>query len=47
MINMDDNYSDFNVGNPSKKNIEYAFMKLLFYINSSLCLDIYANKKRI
>lgn len=38
--------NDFNVGNPTKENIEYAFKNLLFYVNSSACLDIYSNQKK-
>lgn len=33
--------NDFNVGCPSKENIEYAFKNLLFYVNAAICLDIY------
>ena len=38
--------NDLNVGNPTKENIEYAFKNLLFYVNSSACLDIYSNQKK-
>ena len=38
--------NNFNVGNPTKENIEYAFKNLLFYVNSSACLDIYSNQKK-
>jgi len=33
--------NDFNVNNPTKDNIEYAFKNLLFYLFTSLHLDIY------
>lgn len=29
----------FNVGNPTKENIDYAFKNLIFYVNASLQLD--------
>lgn len=35
----------FNVGNPTKENIDYAFKNLIFYINASLQLDIYKEQK--
>ena len=36
---------DFNVGNPTKENIEYAFKNLIFYVTASTQLDIYKEKK--
>ena len=36
---------NFNVGNPTKENIEYAFKNLIFYVTGSTKLDIYKNKK--
>ena len=36
---------DFNVGVPSKENIEFAFKNLLFYVASSKELDIYKEYK--
>lgn len=41
--NLDNN---FNVGNPTKDNIEYAFKNLLFYVNASVCLDVYVEQKK-
>lgn len=35
----------FNVGNPTKENIDYAFKNLIFYVTSSTQLDIYREKK--
>ena len=35
----------FNVANPSKENIEYAFKNLIFYVISSTQLDIYKIQK--
>jgi len=35
----------FNVANPTKENIDYAFKNLVFYINASLQLDIYKEQK--
>lgn len=37
---------DFNVGNPTKENIEHALKNLLFYVNASIQLDVYKDKKR-
>lgn len=37
---------DFNVGVPSRENIEYAFKNLFFYVNGALCLDIYQKQKK-
>ena len=36
---------NFNVGNPTKENIEYAFKNLLFYVTASTKLDIYKEQK--
>ncbi len=35
----------FNVGNPTKENIDYAFKNLMFYVIASTQLDIYEDKK--
>lgn len=35
----------FNVGNPTKENIDYAFKNLIFYATASTQLDIYREKK--
>lgn len=35
----------FNVGNPTRENIDYAFKNLIFYITASTQLDIYQNQK--
>ena len=32
---------NFNVGNPTKENIEYAFKNLIFYVTGATKLDIY------
>jgi len=37
----------FNVANPTKENIEYAFKNLLFYVDASIQLDIYKEKKEL
>lgn len=39
---MDEN---FNVGTPTKENIDYAFKNLIFYVTSSTRLDIYKEQK--
>ena len=31
----------FNVGSPTKENIDYAFKNLVFYVTASTQLDIY------
>ena len=31
----------FNVGNPTKENIDCAFKNLIFYVTSSTLLDLY------
>ena len=36
---------NFNVESPTKKNIDYAFKNLLFYVTSSTQLDIYIKQK--
>ncbi len=36
---------NFNVGNPTKENIDYAFKNLIFYVTASTQLDIYKDKK--
>lgn len=36
---------NFNVGNPTKENIDYAFKNLVFYVNASFQLDIYKDQK--
>lgn len=35
----------FNVGNPTKENIDYAFKNLIFYIAASTQIDIYNEQK--
>lgn len=35
----------FNVGNPTKENIDYAFKNLIFYVTSSTQLNIYKEQK--
>lgn len=37
--------NDFNVGNPTKENIEYAFKNLVYYVQASCLLDVYKAKK--
>ena len=36
---------DFNVNNPTKENIDYAFKNLIFYVTASSLLDLYQNQK--
>lgn len=36
---------EFNVGSPTRKNIDYAFKNLIYYINASKELDIYVEYK--
>ena len=36
---------NFNVGNPTKENIEYAFKNLIFYVTGATKLDIYKGQK--
>lgn len=35
----------FNVGKPTKENIDYAFKNLIFYVSASTQLDIYKEEK--
>ena len=35
----------FNVGSPTKENIDYAFKNLIFYVTASTQLDIYKDHK--
>ncbi len=35
----------FNVGSPTKENIDYAFKNLVFYVTASTQLDIYKDQK--
>ena len=35
----------FNVGSPTKENIDYAFKNLIFYVTASTQLDIYKDQK--
>ena len=37
--------NNFNVGNPTKENIDYAFKNLIFYVSASFQLDIYKDQK--
>lgn len=37
--------NNFNVGNPTKENIEYAFKNLLFYANAAACLNLYIGQR--
>ena len=36
----------FNVKDPTKENIEYAFKNLIFYITASTQLDVYQEQQR-
>lgn len=36
---------NFNVENPTKENIDYAFKNLIFYITSSTLLNLYNDQK--
>lgn len=36
---------EFNVGNPTKDNIDHAFKNLMFYVIASASIDIYKNQK--
>lgn len=36
----------FDVGNPTKENIDFAFKNLVFYVISSIQLDIYKEQKK-
>ena len=35
----------FNVGNPTRENIDYAFKNLIYYVTASVQLDIYSDHK--
>ena len=35
----------FNVGNPTKENIDCAFKNLIFYVTSSTLLDLYKEQR--
>ena len=35
----------FNVGNPTKENIDYAFKNLIYYVTASIQLDVYSDQK--
>jgi hypothetical protein len=35
----------FNVGNPTRENIDYAFKNLIYYVTASTQLDIYREQK--
>ena len=35
----------FNVGNPTRENVDYAFKNLIFYVTASTQLDIYKEQK--
>lgn len=37
--------SNFNVSNPTKENIEYAFKNLLYYLTAAIYLEIYINER--
>lgn len=37
---------EFNVGTPTKENVEYAFKNLLYYLTASTCLEIYCDRKK-
>lgn len=36
----------FDVGNPTKENIDFAFKNLVFYVISSIQLGIYKEQKK-
>ena len=36
----------FNVGNPTKENIDFAFKNLVFYVTAAVQLDIYKKQKK-
>ena len=36
----------FDVGNPTKENIDFAFKNLIFYVTASTQLDIYKEQKK-
>ena len=35
----------FNVGNPTKENIDYAFKNLIYYVTASTQFDLYKKQK--
>ena len=35
----------FNIENPTKENIDYAFKNLIFYVTASTLLDLYKKQK--
>ena len=35
----------FNVENPTRENIDYAFKNLIYYVTASVQLDIYSDQK--
>lgn len=35
----------FNVGNPTRENIDYAFKNLIYYVAASVQLNIYSDQK--
>ncbi len=35
----------FNVGNPTRENIDYAFKNLIYYVTASVQLNIYSDQK--
>ena len=35
----------FNVGNPTRENIDYAFKNLIYYVTASTQLDVYSKQK--
>ena len=44
---MKEENNNFNVNNPTKENIEYAFKNLIFYVGASSYLEIYKNQKEM
>ena len=36
----------FNVENPTKENIDFAFKNLIFYVTASIQLDVYKEQKK-
>lgn len=36
---------NFNVGNPTKENIDFAFKNLVFFVTASTQLDVYQEQK--
>ena len=37
---------NFNVANPTKENIDFAFKNLIYYVTASTKLDIYKEQKK-